>query len=50
MALSKPTWIQYKSFTFAEKVAVIREVEKGQKKKSEIAKEFAKYTVNVSKK
>lgn len=40
MALSKPTRTQYKSLTFAEKVAIIREVEKGQKKKSEIAKEF----------
>lgn len=32
--------MQYKTLTFAEKFAVIREVEKGLKSKSEIAKEF----------
>lgn len=31
MAFSKPTETQYKSLTFAEKVAVIQEVEKRQK-------------------
>lgn len=39
MSLSKPR-VQYKSLTFAEKVAAIREVEKGVKKKSQIAKDF----------
>jgi transposase-like protein len=32
--------VQYKTLTFAEKVAVIREVEKGVKKKYQIAKDY----------
>lgn len=40
MSLSKPSKVTYKTLTFAEKAAVIREVEKGLKKKSEIAKDF----------
>lgn len=39
MSLSKPR-VQYKTLTFAEKVAVIREVEKGVKKKYQIAKDY----------
>lgn len=38
MSLSKPQ--VYKTLTLAEKVAVISEVDKGLKKKSQIAKEF----------
>lgn len=40
MSLSKPKRVTYKTLTFAEKVAAIQEVEKGLKKKSEIAKDF----------
>ena len=32
--------VQYKTLTFEEKVAAIREVEKGVKKKAQIAKDF----------
>lgn len=39
MSSSKPR-ISYKTLTLAEKIAAIKEVEKGMKKKSEIAKEF----------
>lgn len=38
MSLSKHS--QYKTLTFPEKISVIREVEKGVKKKCDIAKEF----------
>ena len=44
MALSKPTRTHYKSLTFAEKVAVIREVEKGQKNASQWAPHPVSYT------
>ena len=39
MFLSKPC-VQYKTLTFEEKVAAIRDVEKGVKKKTQIAKDF----------
>ena len=39
MFLSKPR-VQYKTITFEEKVAAIREVEKGVKKKVQIAKDL----------
>ena len=39
MFLSKPC-VQYKTLTFEEKVAAIREVEKGVKKKAQIATDF----------
>lgn len=47
MSLSKHN--QYKTLTFPEKIAVIREVEKGVKKKCDIEKEFgiAKNTVST---
>lgn len=50
MSLSKHG--QYKTLMFPEKITVIREVEKGVKKKCDIAKEFgiAKNTVSTFKK
>ncbi|KAJ8876319.1 hypothetical protein PR048_020764 [Dryococelus australis] len=39
MSLSKPARAIYKSLTLSEKIAVVKEVEKGLKKKSEIAKD-----------
>ena len=39
MFLSKPR-VQYKTLTFEEKIAAIRDVEKGVKKKTQIAKDF----------
>lgn len=47
MSLSKPR-VQYKTLTFCEKVAVIREVEKGLKKKCDIAKEYGIAPTTVS--
>lgn len=40
MALSKPKRVNYKTLTLAEKAAAIREVEKGFKKKCDIARDF----------
>ncbi|KAJ8876112.1 hypothetical protein PR048_024021 [Dryococelus australis] len=40
ISLSKPARATYKSLTLSEKIAVIKEVEKGLKKKSEITRGF----------
>lgn len=52
IALSLSKHRQYKTLTYPEKIAVIREVEKEVKKKCDIAKEFgiAKNTVSTFKK